>query len=127
MMYKLLRLSWVLLVFFTFWQATTIKPVELSTDVNDKVLHIMAFFVLSAWGCFAWLHRHQQKGVMISLLVLGALIEVVQNFVPGRDASLYDFAGDVLGMFLGYMLIVWIIPKFMSGLYQFFVRIFHHG
>lgn len=126
MMNKIIRVGWVVLVLFTFWQATSPKPVEISTEVNDKVLHVLAFFILSVWGCFAWLKKPQRMQVVGFLVVFGALIEIAQHFVPGRFASFFDFVGDVFGIGVGYVFIVWLVPTVLPSLYQYFVKLFHH-
>ena len=70
----------------------------------DKVLHAFAF------GCFAfsfsyWLGRDMWKSkpavcvliVCIAAACYGASDEIHQMFVPGRDASVYDWIADCTG------------------------------
>ena len=70
----------------------------------DKVLHALAF------GCFAfsfsyWLGRDRWKSkpavcvliVCIAAACYGASDEIHQMFVPGRDASVYDWIADCTG------------------------------
>ncbi|MGI5057561.1 VanZ family protein [Treponema socranskii] len=70
----------------------------------DKVLHALAF------GCFAfsfsyWLGRDMWKSkpavcvliVCIAAACYGASDEIHQMFVPGRDASVYDWIADCTG------------------------------
>ena len=70
----------------------------------DKILHAFAF------GCFAfsfsyWLGRDRWKSkpavcvliVCIAAACYGASDEIHQMFVPGRDASVYDWIADCTG------------------------------
>ncbi|MGI5116623.1 VanZ family protein [Treponema sp. SP13] len=70
----------------------------------DKVLHALAF------GCFAfafsyWLGSDMWKAkpvvcvliVCIAAACYGASDEIHQMFVPGRDASVYDWIADCTG------------------------------
>ena len=70
----------------------------------DKVLHAFAF------GCFAfsfsyWLGRDMWKAkpavcvfiVCVVAACYGASDEIHQMFVPGRDASVYDWIADCTG------------------------------
>lgn len=74
----------------------------------DKLAHGLAFAVLAAAGEFAWrrnsrgspLHR-RQLGVLLAACAFGAFDEWHQSFVPGRDASLGDWAADTLGAMAG--------------------------
>lgn len=65
---------------------------------NDKLLHFMAFAFLTflatciatSWGELAyWL---------LGLFIMGWLIEVLQNFVPGRQFSWRDLAANAAGI-----------------------------
>ena len=77
----------------------------------DKVLHALAF------GCFAfsfsyWLGRDMWKSkpavcvliVCIAAACYGASDEIHQMFVPGRDASVYDWIADCTGAFAASLL-----------------------
>ncbi|EKF73284.1 hypothetical protein A11A3_14395 [Alcanivorax hongdengensis A-11-3] len=50
--------------------------------------------------------------VVLSVLALGALIEVVQLWIPGRSTSWNDMANDAAGMALGLFL-MWLSQQFM--------------
>ena len=74
----------------------------------DKLAHAAAFAALAAAAEFAWsrsgrgspLHR-RQLGVLLAACAFGAIDEWHQSFVPGRDASLGDWAADALGAMAG--------------------------
>ena len=84
----------------------------------DKVLHALAF------GCFAfsfsyWLGRDRWKAkpavcvliVCIAAACYGASDEIHQMFVPGRDASIYDWIADCTGALAASLLRTAIVRK----------------
>ena len=84
----------------------------------DKVLHALAF------GCFAfsfsyWLGRDMWKSkpavcvliVCIAAACYGASDEIHQMFVPGRDASVYDWIADCTGALAASLLRTAIVRK----------------
>lgn len=84
----------------------------------DKVLHAFAF------GCFAfsfsyWLDTDMWKSkpavcvliVCIAAACYGASDEIHQMFVPGRDASVYDWIADCTGAFAASLLRTAIVRK----------------
>ncbi|MBC6719733.1 VanZ family protein [Treponema sp. Marseille-Q4130] len=84
----------------------------------DKVLHALAF------GCFAfafsyWLGRDMWKSklavcvliVCIAAACYGASDEIHQIFVPGRDASVYDWIADCTGAFAASLLRTTIVRR----------------
>lgn len=71
----------------------------------DKIVHIVAFFVLAAIPA-AVLPRWAAIGLaMVFLLAVGAGIEFAQTFIPGRQGTgadmLANFAGILVGALAG--------------------------
>ncbi|CCQ11100.1 hypothetical protein PALB_19740 [Pseudoalteromonas luteoviolacea B = ATCC 29581] len=74
----------------------------------DKFAHALIFFGLAfvqhhAFRLPVWLH-------LLLLTFYGALVEVVQSFVPYREASLGDLLADVAGAFL-YFIVLYVWQK----------------
>ncbi|CAA6806632.1 MAG: Unknown protein [uncultured Sulfurovum sp.] len=67
---------------------------------SDKVLHVLAFFVLS------FLLNRSSSSIakrirnIFSLLAFGILIEILQSFTGYREVSLADVLADLLGILL---------------------------
>ncbi len=86
------------------WVATRHLEFPPEVSVNDKVIHIIVFFG------FAFLmdlstSRHPfwlWKG--LPLLIYGIVIEIMQYYSPDRTFSLLDWAADILGISLYFML-----------------------
>ena len=65
---------------------------------NDKFNHLGAFFVLALLSDFSFPTTPFSRTKVILLLAYGALIEIVQHFLPVRFFSLFDFTADALGL-----------------------------
>ncbi len=94
--WKILLYFYMLLSLFGAIQ----KPddLRLFSTINDKVIHFMVFFFMSFLVLMAY--RKMPTVAKVSIpLTYGALIEIVQYFVPYRNASIGDFAADAGGVF----------------------------
>ncbi len=99
-----------------FWAAVLLSlsslqavPQSVWFAANDKVVHFVLYAVLGltlGWGGRysgkAWMRRW----VLVVGLAYGALDEVYQSFVPNRIPSLGDYVADVLGVLVGYFVLV---------------------
>jgi VanZ family protein len=68
--------------------------------INDKLLHVAAYFVLGAMAGGAIRQRSQVKWAVLALILAGALMEVVQGSV-GREASMVDVIANAAGAIAG--------------------------
>ncbi|WP_037444972.1 VanZ family protein [Shewanella mangrovi] len=69
----------------------------------DKVGHVGSFFGLTLLAYFAF--RPRWYLVFIATACYGALIEVVQSYLPYRSADYHDFIADMCGVVLFYLLL----------------------
>ena len=69
---------------------------------------LSAMIVLQAVLAFGW-----RWWIPVLTLVLGALIEVLQYWVPGRSPSWTDFGVDGLGVLVG-LLLAWIVKSLVD-------------
>ncbi len=79
-------------------------------DINDKVAHIGAFYVSGLLADFAFPRSYFGFNKILLLLGYGLLIEVVQYFLPYRDASMLDLLADASGLAL-YALTFFILMR----------------
>lgn len=83
------------------------QPTLPDTQVNDKVMHFMVYGLLSALWTRAWWMTTNLSGLRVGLsafaltAVYGAIDELHQSFVPGRDASALDLLADAGGAAVG--------------------------
>tara|TARA_B100001094_G_scaffold123194_1_gene118940 strand:+ start:1235 stop:1582 length:348 start_codon:yes stop_codon:yes gene_type:complete len=112
-MIRVYRSIFFLLITFTSFSALSM-PSETSISLIhlDKFLHFFAFLVLSVFLDLSSTESLIKKKMLISLLIAYALsIEVIQYFLPYRDAEFLDFLFDLLGI-LVYLKFA---PKFKIG------------
>ena len=93
------RLFWVVLI--AIFYLAFAPRVDIGPDFHqaDKLKHASAFAVLAML-----LQRGYRPNVwrsVVALLGIGIFIEIVQAFLPYRDASVYDLMADGLGMAVG--------------------------
>ncbi len=83
-------------------------------SVNDKVAHFVLFFVLG--GALAvgrsWSGLAVPHWIAIAVgMAYGALDEFHQSTVPNRVPSLDDWYADVAGVWVGYLLVTYIVRR----------------
>lgn len=83
--------------------------------VNDKVLHITAFAVLTLTALFLW----KSTRLVVLMLVSWALaVEAIQSVIPGRESSFNDAIASTCGLLVGLMIyraIAAYAPKAVPG------------
>ena len=83
----------------------------------DKVAHLLEFAALAfllSLGYFTSLRSSLKTKVLlifVSGLILGALDEIHQSFVPGRQSDPWDVIADILGIALGIFLYWYLAEK----------------
>ena len=107
--------------------ATTRLDLPVTADLNDKMNHILAFYVLALLIDFSFPEGRFDFSKVITLLGYGLLIESVQYLLPYRTFSLFDLSADAIGL-LAYKLSLpalkyipwlrwrWSIPEREDGL-----------
>jgi VanZ family protein len=95
-------LSRVLLVVALFaisFLATTRLTIPVAGDMNDKVSHVLAFFVLALLVDHSfplWTFRTK----VLVLIAYGLSIEITQAYLPYRSCSVFDLGADACGLAL---------------------------
>ena len=94
---------------FTFWgpllfatyMALTPLAHKVATSVSDKKLHLLAFGYLSIAFWWAFPRWGTSYIAVVALVSYGVLIELLQGFIPNREASFADLVADCIGILLG--------------------------
>jgi hypothetical protein len=91
---RLLRLAFWAAFIFAFVMAVLPHPPRMPGDPSDKILHILAFTVLSGLAGAAF-RSTPLLAIGIRLSAFGAVIEIVQA-IPAlhRDSSAVDWLAD---------------------------------
>lgn len=109
------------LIIFTLTTVPTEAPQLF--DFQDKVEHFIAYFVL---GSLLTLALHFQKKnpsitkrtfliALILIFIYGAIDEIHQYFIPGRDCDFFDWLADILGGSAGVVIISRFVNKFKDS------------
>jgi len=85
-------------------------PTPLVFTLGDKVAHVAEYFVLGLLLARAlratFAIRLALRAALLAIAIAGAVgaaDEVLQSFVPGRDATAYDWLADVTGATLAQL------------------------
>ena len=87
-------------VLLVAWGELTPHPPSLTAEFWDKSLHFIAYCGLSGMATVALDARRPALWAVLGLVVLGGVLEILQNFT-GRDPSFYDEVANTLGAILG--------------------------
>ena len=85
----------------------SLTPIDIVSIGNDKVGHFIAYAVLMINIGLLTLPKLKlfRRGI-IGALFYGALMEVIQYFIPGRFMSGYDMIANCTGVFIGVLVII---------------------
>lgn len=92
------RVALTLALVVTMYLATTQQEFPVIDDINDKVTHVLAFYVLALLADYSSPTVKFNLGKGLTILGYGLLIEVIQYFLPYREFSLLDLAADGSGV-----------------------------
>ncbi len=84
----------------------------------DKLVHFSIFMFLSINLCYKYINSKKLTGLLIWSIFFGLFTELAQNYIPGRDMSLYDGMADTLGVIAGY----YVYNNFQSFFNKWLVR-----
>ena len=73
--------------------------------INDKVEHFTAYAVLAALPSLDRFRCRCLRATIASLFLLGALLELVQLFSPGRTCDWHDLLANSCGILVGVVLV----------------------
>jgi len=96
MLFRVLLAAALLAISFL---ATTSLTIPVAEDMNDKINHVIAFFLLALLVDLsfpAWSFRTK----VLVLIAYGLSIEVAQAYLPYRSCSLFDLGADAGGLAL---------------------------
>lgn len=114
-LYRALFLGWAALTFLL----TSIPRMSLAPDVPhvDKVAHFL-FYGVMGLTCALWRResgRSRKSAALAAwalMLLLGAVDEIHQIWIPGREADLFDWMMDAAGGGAGAWLSVFLPAAF---------------
>lgn len=88
-----------------------LSKLQLGGLINDKLLHVIAFFILTL--VFYWVidtnrRRLMNMTIVVCTLILGIGSEFLQSFLPNdRDFDMYDIVANIVGSLSALLLCSW--------------------
>lgn len=119
----LIRYTWPALVWSLVILIATLIPGKAIPEVGffqiDKVVHFFIFGVLMFLSCYALKKTNEYTGKPLHFiriagiysLALGIIIELIQQYVPGRGPSVADVVANSIGVALGYAIFRLLLKK----------------
>jgi len=98
-----LQAGFALTLLFGLWVASLPTGIDVGIQSGDKILHSASFFLFAAWLDLCS-QRSFWRFQMPILLAYGALVEIMQAFLPWRSFSMLDLAADLAGVVLYWLL-----------------------
>lgn len=98
-------LQLIFIAYVVFIIAASSIP-EAGTSVvvyKDKIAHLTAYFVMGVLAWTAVTTMKRKLYLLFSSVVLGVVLELVQEFVPGRSMDIADAAANAAGIVLAYL------------------------
>jgi len=88
------------LLALVIWGSLTPTPphIEMPVPQFDKVEHITAYLLITAW--FSAAYPKRWSWIVLGAVLLGGAIEIAQGYT-GRDPDWFDWFADCLGAALG--------------------------
>jgi VanZ family protein len=96
-----LKISFVIGVLAVTWLSLTPKAALPSTEVWDKLIHLVAYAALGLSGGLGFSGPRFWLLIGVGLITLGCLLEVAQIDVSGRSASIADAFANGIGIVVG--------------------------
>ena len=99
-----MKLLYLIHCLFIILASTLPTTTGVSIGHYDKLGHLLAYIVLSLLSSLAFNNATLKKKMALFGFTLGACLEVVQYFVPGRSMSLADGIFNTLGILSGLLI-----------------------
>jgi hypothetical protein len=114
-------LAWtIMLCYLLLWpsEGTSVGQISLffgGSELTDAVGHFVLIFVESNFG-FSLLRHYYAQEAAIRYSTFGSLffaltLETLQMLIPGRGASLLDYAANSLGVYLFFLVVCWCFKR----------------
>ena len=105
--YRIIPLLLYLGLIFFISSRPNLRPPGVDIFLMDKMIHFMEYFILGVL-LFVGIGRaiiQSKFGTFVFLFAVGssvgALDEMFQSYIPGRNSSIYDFFADTIGVGTG--------------------------
>jgi VanZ family protein len=91
---RLVSISSIIAVLVLSWLPGESRP---SLGVSNLIEHFVAYFITALVTIVAFVPPRTIRSVLVGMILLAAVAEIGQNFVPGRDPRVIDFIASSVG------------------------------
>jgi VanZ family protein len=91
---RLVSVTCIVAVLVLSWVPGDSRP---STGMSNLIEHFIAYFFTALATLVAFVPPRTIRSVLIGMILLAAVAEIGQNFVPGRQPKVIDFAAGSAG------------------------------
>jgi VanZ family protein len=95
MIYRVLLIMAAIIIIYV---AATPRKISVVGNINDKVSHIISFYVLALLLDFSFPTSAFRETKVLSLIGYAVTIEIVQHFLSYRTFSLIDLGADAFAL-----------------------------
>jgi len=93
---KLLTISIIIVLI------ATLSPVngDMAGEYLDKVAHLIVYFVLGVSILITYGSKSKALQLLLISALIGLIIEVIQQYIPGRNTSIFDGIANTIGLIM---------------------------
>jgi VanZ family protein len=104
---SLRALTWLCVVLLAILSLTPLEQIEaVRTDLPGQIEHIIAYAGSTAIAVAGYGLRRGAARIIGGFCLYAGVLEYLQNFSPGRNPALVDFAASAVGAVCGGMAVV---------------------
>ena len=81
------------------------QPDIIPNPIGTSINHALAFFYLTTIGLIGYLNQTSFNKILIFLVTLSLILELSHLFIPNRSFETLDLFANLLGTFLGIVII----------------------
>ncbi|MFA5371472.1 MAG: VanZ family protein [Sideroxydans sp.] len=99
-----LALGWLWIAVVCYLSLMPHPPQPINFDGIDKLEHVLAYISLMLWFCQAYVEKLSRIWLMLSLMAMGAGIEILQGMSGFRYFEWSDLLANITGVLIGWRL-----------------------
>ena len=100
----MIQLIFISYVFIVIALSLIPTPVSGTGMYSDKIAHLLAYMLMSVLAFLSVSTINKRIYLFILIICIGLTLEVLQNFIPGRQFAVLDILANFIGLLLGYVL-----------------------
>ena len=90
------------------------QPDMIPNPIGTSINHALAFFYLTTIGLISHINQNSFNKILIFLITLSLFLELSHLFIPNRSFESLDLFANLLGTFLG-IVIIFLYKKLKYG------------